>query len=158
MTDARTESAVVVAVAWDDADAVALRAEMAAEVGPRYAALLRSLPENPNAVAAEAVAGTFVGYAPDAAGHVAIRWNRGDIEVKRMFVRPRHRGTGMADLLLAAAETAARDLSAPRVVLQTGHLQPEAVRFYERSGYHRIPLFPPYEHLPLSNCFAKHLI
>ncbi|WP_410875006.1 hypothetical protein [Nocardia sp. A7] len=35
--------------------------------------------------------------------------------------------------------------------------QPGAVRFYERSGYHRIPLFAPYHVLPQSNCFARNL-
>ncbi|MGK8489463.1 GNAT family N-acetyltransferase [Nocardia asiatica] len=74
-----------------------------------------------------------------------------------MFVRPAHRGSGAAALLLAAAEDAARTAGRPRLILQTGHLQPEAVRFYERSGYHRIPIFSPYEVLPLSNCFAKDL-
>ncbi len=158
MTETGIEAVTVRAVTWEHPDAVRLREEMAAEVGPRYAALMRSLPANPNLVDGEAVVRTFVAYRDGVAGHVALRWNRADIEVKRMFVRPSHRGSGVADLLLSAAERAARELGAPRVVLQTGHLQPEAVRFYERSGYHRIPIFAPYEDLPLSNCFAKRLI
>ncbi|MEV0031296.1 hypothetical protein [Nocardia sp. NPDC050793] len=62
-----------------------------------------------------------------------------------------------ADALLTAAGDAARPGGLPRLILHTGHLQPEAVRFYVRSGYHRIPIFPPYEGSPLSNCFAKQL-
>lgn len=158
MTSARAElEATVAVVDWEHPDAVLLRDEMTAEVRPRYAELLRSLPDNPQVVAGETVVRTFVAYVSGPAGHVAIRWNAGAIEVKRMFVRPRYRGTGVAGLLLSAAEAAAREVGAPRVILQTGHLQPEAVRFYERSGYHRIPLFSPYESLPLSHCFAKRL-
>ncbi|MFD0362941.1 GNAT family N-acetyltransferase [Nocardia sp. GCM10030253] len=142
---------------WEHQDAVTLRAEMAAEVGPRYAYLAEQLGGNPQAVDPATVHRTFVAYSGGPVGHAAVRWNAGDLELKRMFVRPTHRGTGVAALLLTAAEDAARELGQPRLILQTGHLQPEAVRFYERSGYHRIPLFSPYEPLPLSNCFAKHL-
>ncbi|UAK32632.1 GNAT family N-acetyltransferase [Nocardia asteroides] len=147
----------VTAVDWEHPDAVTLRAEMAAEVGPRYAYLARQLRTNPNAVDPVTVHRTFVAYSDGPAGHAALRWNAEDLEVKRMFVRPAHRGSGAAALLLAAAEDAARLAGRPRLILQTGHLQPEAVRFYERSGYHRIPIFSPYEVLPLSNCFAKEL-
>ncbi|MET9025473.1 GNAT family N-acetyltransferase [Nocardia sp. NPDC004168] len=147
----------VTAVDWDHPDAVTLRAEMAAEVGPRYAHLARQLPTNPNAVDSATVHSTFVAYSDGPVGHAALRWNGEELEVKRMFVRPAHRGSGAAALLLTAAEDAARAAGRPRLILQTGHLQPEAVRFYERSGYHRVPIFSPYEVLPLSNCFAKDL-
>ncbi|MBH0777189.1 GNAT family N-acetyltransferase [Nocardia bovistercoris] len=146
----------VTVVEWDHPDAVTLRDEMAAEVGPRYAYLAESLRGNtPNAVDPATVHRTFVVYSAEPVGHATLRWNGDDLELKRMFVRPAHRGSGAASLLLTAAEDAARAAGRPRLILQTGHLQPEAVRFYERSGYHRIPLFPPYEVLPLSNCFAK---
>ncbi len=144
-------------VAWDHPDAVLLRDEMAAEVRPRYADLARTVRGDPNAVDPDTVLRTFVAYSTRPAGHAAVRWNAGELEVKRMFVRPRYRGSGVADALLAAVEDAARAQGVARVILQTGHLQPDAVRFYRRSGYHRIPIFPPYEVLPLSHCFAKDL-
>ncbi|MBF6338394.1 GNAT family N-acetyltransferase [Nocardia abscessus] len=147
----------VTSVDWEHPDAVMLRAEMAAEVGPRYAHLARQLSTDPNAIDPATVHSTFVAYSDGPVGHAALRWNAEDLEVKRMFVRPAHRGSGAAASLLAAAEDAARTAGRPRLILQTGHLQPEAVRFYERSGYHRIPIFSPYEVLPLSNCFAKYL-
>ncbi|WP_317983927.1 GNAT family N-acetyltransferase [Nocardia colli] len=145
-------------VEWGHSDAEVLRGEMAAEVGPRYAYLAETLRVNPNAVDPDTVHRTFVVYSGEPVGHAAVRWNAGELELKRMFVRPGYRGSGVAPLLLAAAEDAAREQGLPRLILQTGHLQPEAVRFYERSGYHRIPIFPPYEVLPLSNCFAKELV
>lgn len=149
----------VATVEWEHPDAVTLRAEMAAEVGPRYAELARSLTTNPQGVDPADVHRTFVAYTASAepVGHAGLRWNAGELEVKRMFVRPHYRGSGAAALLLATAEDAVRTRGLPRLILQTGHLQPEAVRFYERSGYHRIPIYPPYECLPLSNCFAKTL-
>lgn len=147
----------VVAVEWGHSDAEVLRAEMTAEVGPRYAYLAKTLRVNPNAIDPVTVHRTFVVYAGEPVGHAAVRWNAGELELKRMYVRPGYRGSGVAPLLLDAAEDAVRERGLPRLILQTGHLQPEAVRFYERSGYHRIPIFSPYESLPLSNCFAKDL-
>ncbi|MEU4811702.1 GNAT family N-acetyltransferase [Nocardia fluminea] len=149
----------VLVVEWDDPDAEMLRAEMSAEVGPRYAHLeLASRGPSPISVDRATVHQTFVAYAgTEPAGHAAVRWNAGDLELKRMFVRPVYRGTGTATALLQAAEASVRAAGRPRIILQTGHLQPDAVRFYERSGYHRIPLFAPYHVLPQSNCFARNL-
>ncbi|WP_019930632.1 GNAT family N-acetyltransferase [Nocardia sp. BMG111209] len=154
MTSVPTDLTVL-EVEWDHPDAVLLRGEMAAEVGPRYAGLMRELPVNPNHVDPDTVVRTYLAYADGPAGHAAVRWNGGDLELKRMFVRPRYRGSRTAAVLLEAAEHTARTLALPRLILQTGHLQPEAVRFYERNGYQRIPHFPPYEVLPLSHCFEK---
>ncbi|WP_280362291.1 GNAT family N-acetyltransferase [Nocardia wallacei] len=145
------------AVGWTDPDAVLLREERAAEVGPRYARLMRTLATDPHRIDTATVVRTVVAYGPEPVGHAAIRWNGGDLELKRMFVRPDQRGRGISDLLLTAAENTAREHGVSRLVLQAGHLQPAAVRFYLRRGYHWIPLFSPYEDLPLSNCFGKQL-
>ncbi|WP_156371043.1 GNAT family N-acetyltransferase [Nocardia arizonensis] len=158
MTNSLRPALTVTVVDWDHPDAVTLREEMADEIGPRYAYLSESLAgSDPHAVDPETVYRTFVVYSDEPAGHAAVRWNGQDLELKRMFVRPGHRGSGAAEQLLEAAENAARELGLPRLILQTGHLQPDAVRFYERSGYHRIPIFPPYEVLPESNCYAGDL-
>lgn len=78
-----------------------------------------------------------------------------DFELKRMFVLPAARGTGIAPLLLDAAEATVRAAGARRIVLETGIRQPEAIRLYEKFGYTRIPNFPPYDKDPLSVCYAK---
>ncbi len=132
---------------------------MAAEVGPRYVDRVPiAVRDSVNAVDTADVLATLLAYADGAlAGHTVVRWNAADLEVKRMFVRPQHRGSGVAPLLLAAAETTARAAGLPRLVLQTGDRQPDAVRFYERSGYQRIPVFPPYDQLPWARCYAKQL-
>jgi GNAT superfamily N-acetyltransferase len=81
----------------------------------------------------------------------------GTVEVKRMYAAPAARGTGVAVAVLRALESAAADLGAERLVLETGTLQPDAVRFYEREGYERIPLFGAYAGSALSVCFARPL-
>lgn len=77
------------------------------------------------------------------------------LELKRMYVAPTSRGSGVASRLLTAAEELARDLGAPRIYLETGTGQPEAIRFYERSGYSAIALYPPYVDSPLSLAYQK---
>jgi GNAT superfamily N-acetyltransferase len=77
------------------------------------------------------------------------------LELKRMYVVPTARGTGAASQLLAAAEALARELGAAQIYLETGTRQPEAIRLYERSGYHQIPLYPPYMESKMSVSYAK---
>src|SRR5687768_14045022 len=47
-------------------------------------------------------------------------------EIKRMFVVPGRRGQGLGGVVLAALESAARELGVTRLVLETGVRQPEA--------------------------------
>ncbi|KQO46354.1 MULTISPECIES: GNAT family N-acetyltransferase [unclassified Frigoribacterium] len=79
------------------------------------------------------------------------------VEVKRMYVSPDARGSGVAAAVLRALEDAARDLGTRRIVLETGILQPDAIRFYEREGYENIPLFGPYVGSAESVCFGQDL-
>lgn len=79
------------------------------------------------------------------------------MELKRMYVVPASRGTGVAGQLLAAAEALARELGASQIYLETGTAQHEAIRLYERSGYQAIPLYPPYLESAISLSYAKTL-
>jgi GNAT superfamily N-acetyltransferase len=79
------------------------------------------------------------------------------LELKRMYVVPTARGTGVAGQLLAAAERLARELGAARIYLETGTRQQEAIRLYERHGYSQIPLYPPYTESAISVSYAKTL-
>jgi GNAT superfamily N-acetyltransferase len=143
---------------WAHPDAMALRAAMTAELRRRYA----DRPDDPihrppDEVLVEAsmvwagVAYTETGVP---VGHAALRRLGPDVELKRMYVTPAHRGRGVADELLAAVRAAAVELGAERVVLQTGDRQPDAVHRYLRAGYRPVPTFPPYQTLPWSRCFA----
>jgi GNAT superfamily N-acetyltransferase len=60
-------------------------------------------------------------------------------EIKRMYVRPDHRGRGVAPRLLAALEAAGADLGYRALRLDTGARQNHARRMYERLGYRSIP-------------------
>jgi GNAT superfamily N-acetyltransferase len=148
----------VEAVAWDDPVAATLRDAMGAEMRLRYADRIANRPPpGERAVAAETVAYTGVAYTAGdlPVGHAALRWLRGDLELKRLYVDPAHRGRGVSGQLLVAVEQAAHRLGAARLILQTGDRQPDAERVYLRGGYSRIPIFPPYEELTYSRCYEK---
>jgi putative acetyltransferase len=79
-------------------------------------------------------------------------------EIKRMFVVPDCRGRGYSKAVLAELERLARENGYTTVRLETGDRQPEAIRLYERSGYHRIPNFGIYVGSERSVCFEKQLL
>ena len=59
--------------------------------------------------------------------------------------------------VIAELEAWAKELGNAYSVLETGILQPEAIRLYEASGYARIPNYPPYTGVEESVCFRKKL-
>lgn len=71
-------------------------------------------------------------------------------EIKRMFVRPRHRGQGISKALLAFLEAEAVAKGCTLLMLETGVSQPEALGLYERAGYFRRGPFGNYAEDPLS--------
>ncbi|WP_233521351.1 GNAT family N-acetyltransferase [Streptomyces triticagri] len=80
----------------------------------------------------------------------------GAAELKRMFVRPAGRGTGLGRGLLVAAEAAARELGATRMVCETNTQLTEARALYAAHAYEEIP---PYEgHGRADHWFAKSLV
>lgn len=62
-------------------------------------------------------------------------------ELKRVYLRPDFRGRGGAALLVAAAEDAARELGARRIVLDTRNDLVEARALYTRLGYAEIEAY-----------------
>lgn len=78
-------------------------------------------------------------------------------EIKRMFVAPGHRGSGVSTAVLRRLEQDARDRGWSRVVLETGTEQHAAVRFYEREGYRSVPRFGHYVDSEWSLCYEKRL-
>jgi GNAT superfamily N-acetyltransferase len=56
-------------------------------------------------------------------------------EIKRMYVAPSRRGSGLAASVLAHLESTARDAGADLMILETGRPQRAAVAFYAKSGY-----------------------
>lgn len=80
------------------------------------------------------------------------------VELKRMYVRPGHRGRGVARRLLSALEALTVSGGYARVRLETGIRQPEAIGLYESSGYDPIGSYEPYEANPFSRCFEKTML
>jgi putative acetyltransferase len=76
-------------------------------------------------------------------------------ELKRMFIRPTHRGKGLAKQLLIFLENQACANGCSLFTLETGIHQPEALGLYERSGYVRCEPFGDYTHDPMSVFMEK---
>lgn len=72
-----------------------------------------------------------------------------------MFVTPAHGGSGAASAILRRLEEFAREHHWHSLVLETGHRQPDAVRFSEREGYRPIPKLGYYADSRHSLCFEK---
>ena len=78
-------------------------------------------------------------------------------EIKRMYVRPPFRGTGLAKLMLRHLSDYAQAQGIVLLRLETGIHQPAALGFYERSGFRLIPPFGEYREDPLSRFYEKRL-
>ncbi|WP_297083509.1 GNAT family N-acetyltransferase [uncultured Demequina sp.] len=106
--------------------------------------------------------GSWVGYAEDgtAVATVVARWSPypetrpGDVEVKRVWVDPAHRGHGHARVMMGVVQTAAARAGATRLILETGTGQPEAMALYEALGWTPMPGYGEYRDEPDSRCFA----
>jgi putative acetyltransferase len=79
------------------------------------------------------------------AGCGGVKFYPGFGELKRMYVRPQFRGTGLGKLMLEHLEAFARGQGTKVLRLETGIYQPEAIGLYERMGYRPIPPFEPYD-------------
>jgi GNAT superfamily N-acetyltransferase len=78
-------------------------------------------------------------------------------EIKRMYVAPSARNSGVATALLAALEASARESGMRRMILETGTAQPEAIAFYTKMGYQRIPNYGYYKDSPDCLSFGRDL-
>jgi GNAT superfamily N-acetyltransferase len=85
------------------------------------------------------------------------RFDTARAELKRMYVLPAARGTGLGRRLLEALEAEARRLGYTGMVLETGDQQPEALGLYVAAGYGPIPCYGVYASRSLSMCFEKRL-
>jgi putative acetyltransferase len=77
------------------------------------------------------------------------------IEIKRMFVKAEHRGSGIAARVLDELEAWALESRFTKSILETGFKQPDAIKFYTRQGYKKIDNYGQYIGNPNSVCFSK---
>ena len=75
------------------------------------------------------------------------------IEIKRMYVKFAHRGSGTAQAILNSLELWASEKGFKKCILETGNRQVEAIKFYKKAGYKSIPNYGQYIHMEDSNCF-----
>ncbi|MGB3908917.1 MAG: GNAT family N-acetyltransferase [Pseudolysinimonas sp.] len=143
-------------VSWDHPDGDRLRADQQAELAVRYGRLDSEPGPKPSA---DDMSIFFVAYdGTEAVGCGGLRTlDERHGEIKRMYVVPERRGTGVARAILRHLEVEARSRGWDRLVLETGDEQPDAMRFYEREGYTPIPNFGYYADSELSRCYAKAL-
>ena len=148
---------IVREVDWADQGAKALRAAQRIEIEERYGTPDSEPGPAPTAADITAFfvvyddAGTPIGCG----GLRAIDSEHG--EIKRMYVAPGSRGSGASVAILDALEAHGRALGWSRLVLETGEAQPDAIRFYEREGFTRVPNFGYYADSAISLCYEKAL-
>jgi putative acetyltransferase len=145
----------VAAEPWDDEDGARLRAMQRAELDARYGCD----DHEPGSAPTSGDITVFL-VARDSNGAAvacgALRQlDAASAEIKRMFVLPGHRGSGVAAAVLRSLESEAARLGLRELKLETGTAQPDAIRFYEREGYRLVDNFGPYAGEPLSVCYAR---
>lgn len=77
------------------------------------------------------------------------------MEVKRMFVKPKVRGLGLASRILHELESCSSEPGARKCILKTGQNQLGAMALYEKNAYTRIPNYGQYAQAKNSYCYEK---
>ena len=132
----------------------AMTAEVAAIYSPEQVAAVRereALRESPMELLLVRRGGRPVGC-----GGVQ-RLDDADAELKRMYLVPEERGSGVAPELTRRAESLAAERGFERIILNTGARLERAVRLYERMGYVRVPPLPGWEDLDFLIWYGKPL-
>ena len=76
-------------------------------------------------------------------------------EMKRMYTLPEYRGKGIAGRILAELENWAKEEGYTTSILETGHMQADAIGLYKKSGYEFMENFGQYAGVDNSVCMKK---
>lgn len=153
-----TESVVISLERPDSEDAVALIAELEADLDPYYPK------ESRHGYSVEKLLrqGVFFFVMRDNGtlmGCGGVQFFGADYgEIKRMYIRPQFRGLGFARLMLDHLEEYTRSNGINVLRLETGIHQHAAITLYERAGFRSIPPFGEYKPDPLSRFYEKSLL
>lgn len=79
----------------------------------------------------------------------------GTAEIKRLYVLPYTRGSGVASSILAALEGHAHSLGITTLTAEAGSVQTDGRQFYTNAGFLAVPNFGPYAGVEHSFCYAK---
>ena len=85
----------------------------------------------------------------------AICFHEDYAEVKRMFVLPKARGTGVAEGILSELSHLARSRDVSKIKLETSQKFKAAVRFYEKNGFTACSQFGSYIDGPMNYYMEK---
>ena len=141
----------------DSPDARALIAELEAELVLLYPQASRH-GYSVDKLIAQGVAFFVVRHDGAAAGCGGVQLYGGEYgELKRMYVRPRSRGLGLAKQMLQHLADHARSHGVMLLRLETGIHQHAAIGLYEQMGFRLVPPFGSYRDDPLSRFYEKAL-
>jgi GNAT superfamily N-acetyltransferase len=85
------------------------------------------------------------------------KYDAGTVEIKRMFVLPAYRNTGIASAILNELEQWAQLLGFTAAILETGIEMTNAQQLYYKKGYLKIPNYGQYTDVKSSVCMKKEL-
>ena len=126
------------------------------ELNARYGALQSQYDQYNSLADVRAAVVVYAGDQPIGCGCFK-RFDDQTAEIKRMFVRPEHRGSGVAPLLIGELEKWALEAGFLRAVLETGVKNSDALRFYAKCGYSKIKNYGQYAEMETSICMEKPL-
>lgn len=142
----------------DTSEAQALIAELEGELAPLYPSESRH-GYSVERLLAEAVAFLLIREDGVPAGCGGVKLVGTEYaEVKRMYVRPQFRGSGLARLMLGHLTNYAQRHGVRVLRLETGIHQRDAIRLYEGMGFQQIPPFGEYKEDPLSRFYEKRIL
>lgn len=140
----------------DSADAVQLLAELDTDLTPHLYPEESRHAYSVDKLVREGVAFFVIRYEDKPAGCGGLELFAADYgEIKRMYVRPVYRGSGLAKALLNRLAEYAFERQVSVLRLETGIYQTEAIRLYEGYGFQRRPPFGDYKDDPLSIYYEK---
>lgn len=77
------------------------------------------------------------------------------MEIKRMYVKSKYRGQGIASNILLSLENWATELGYSSTILETLKVKESVISMYSKNGYEIIPNYGQYEKIDSSVCMSK---
>ena len=86
------------------------------------------------------------------------KYDKNAVELKRMFVSPKARGLGLAQMIIGELEVEAKSQGFEIMILETLYKQIEAINLYQKVGFEIVDNYEPYVGLTNSICMSKSII